>query len=86
MKAKTPLFVFGTIGLFLLSWLVYDVIAIGDGGTEASISYMFYAWSYKYPVFTFFCGFLPGFLCGHFFFRIRDSAGTKKLSDASRED
>ena len=85
IKKKTAIFTVISVVLFLLSWLVYDIYAINEGGTEASISFMIYSWSYKYPVFTFFCGFLPGFLAGHFFFRIRDSKRTKEISDASRE-
>lgn len=85
MKSKTPIFVFASIGLFLLSWLVYDIYAISNGGTEASISYMMYEWSYKYPIFTWSMGFIPGLFVGHFWWRIRDTDGTKKLSDNSRE-
>lgn len=86
IKKKTAIFVIVSIALFLLSWLIYDIYAISEGGTEASISFMIYSWSYKYPVFTFFAGFGPGFLAGHFFFRIRDSIKTKQISDNSRKD
>ena len=84
-KSKTTIFVFVSIAIFLISWLVYDIIAISGGGTEASISFMIYEWSYKYPIFTFTCGFAPGILVGHFFWRIRDTDQTKKLSDQSRQ-
>jgi hypothetical protein len=84
-KSKTTIFVFVSIGIFLLSWLVYDIFAISGGGTEASISFMIYEWSYKYPIFTWLCGFGPGVLVGHFFWRIRDTDRTKQLSDQSRQ-
>lgn len=86
MKKKTPIFVFVSIALMAIAWLVYDVIAINEGGTEASISFMFYEWSYKYPIFTFMCGWLSGGLSMHFFWRIRDTQTTKRLSDATRQD
>jgi hypothetical protein len=69
------------IGLCVLAIIGYDVYAIIKGGTEASISYTIYSWSYKYPIFTFACG----VLAGHFFWRIRDTKGTKQISDDSRK-
>jgi hypothetical protein len=85
IKKKTAIFVFVSLALLGVSWLVYDIYAIGEGGTEASISFMIYEWSYKYPLFTLMCGFIPGFLGGHFFWRIRDTKTTKELSDMSRK-
>lgn len=85
IKSKTVLFTLVSIGLFFVSWLVYDVYAIIEGGTEASISFMMYEWSYKYPIFTWVMGFAPGLLVGHFFWRIRDTNQTKEISDASRK-
>jgi len=55
------------------------------GGTEATISFQMFAWSYKYPIFTFACGLFPGVLVGHFFWRIRDTKLTKEISDDSRK-
>lgn len=69
---------------FATAWIVYDVFAINGGGTESSISYMMYEWSFRYPILTFSIGFILGILCGHFFWRIRDTEGTKKFSDMSR--
>jgi hypothetical protein len=85
IKRKTSIFTIGSIVLFLLSWLVYDIYAINKGGTEASISFMMYEWSYKYPIFTWVMGFLPGLFVGHFWWRIRDTETTKELSDNSRK-
>ena len=85
LKKKTALFVVATLVLFTGLWIVYDIWVIGEGGTEASISFMFYEWSYKYPIFTWSAGFFPGVLVGHFFWRIRDTATTKRISDESRK-
>lgn len=85
IKTKTSLFIVGFVVLSVLIVGGYDVYAIIQGGTEASISFMVYQWSYKYPIFTFACGFFPGVLVGHFFWRIRDTKTTKQISDDSRK-
>jgi hypothetical protein len=84
-KKKTPIFVFSTLALFALAWIIYDIYAINEGGTEASISFMFYEWSYKYPVFNTILSGVVGFLGGHFFWRIRDTKTTLELSENSRK-
>ena len=84
IKSKTTIFTMVSLAILAIAWIVYDVYAIQIGGTEASISYMMYQLSYKYPIFTFACGFFPGVLIGHFFWRIRDTERTKEISDASR--
>lgn len=85
IKKKTSLF----IVIFLLgSALIaagYDVYAMMEGGTEATISFMVYSWSYKYPIFTWSMGFFPGVLVGHFFWRIRDTKTTLQISEDSRK-
>lgn len=85
IKTKTSLFILISSIFTILSWIVYDVYAIVNGGTEASISFTIYEWGYKYPIFTLACGFFPGILAGHFFWRIRDTETTKVISDNSRE-
>ena len=85
IKSKTSIFTISSIVLFALSWIVYDIYAISEGGTEASISFMMYEWSYKYPIFTWSMGFFPGVLVGHFWWRIRDTKTTKEISDNSRK-
>jgi cytochrome c oxidase assembly factor CtaG len=60
------------IGAFLIIW---DVIAIMKGGTEASISSIIIGFTYKMPMFTFFCGFLSG----HLFWRMRSNNDTKEI-------
>lgn len=69
------------MGLLLVAVTIYDVVAISNGGTEASISQWIYTASYKYPIMTF--GF--GVLCGHLFWRIRDTKESKQISDSTRE-
>ena len=85
IRSKTTIFtvIFALLGL--ISAVIYDVYAMVKGGTEATISHMMFEWSYKYPIFTFSCGFFPGVLVGHFFWRIRDGRITKIISDNSRE-
>lgn len=85
MKQKTAIFIITLTAIVAVSIAVYDVWAISKGGTEASISYVIYEWSSKLPMFTWFAGFVPGVLVGHLFWRIRDTEGTKKISDFSRE-
>ena len=60
------------------SILVYDVIAIMSGGTEASISHLLNVWSYKFPAFTFFMG----FLAGHIFWR---TSPTKEMIELEKK-
>lgn len=52
-----------------------DVFLFIKGGTEATISHIILVWSYNYPIFTF----AFGVLCGHFFWRTRDTKETKVL-------
>lgn len=71
MKKWTQIFVGGLIAVIT----IYDVFALIKGGTEASISYLLITWSYKYPMLPF----TMGVLCGHLFWRMRDTEGTRKL-------
>lgn len=85
MKQTTAAFVFISLFVFAAAWIGYDLWAISKEGTEASISFMFLEWSYKYPMFTWTMGFAPGLLVGHFFWRIRDTKRTLELSEDSRK-
>lgn len=85
MKRLTAAVTFGSLAILAIVWVAYDVYAISQGGTEASISFLMYEWSFKYPIFTWACGFFPGVLVGHFFWRIRDTEKTLKLSEQSRK-
>lgn len=68
------------IGCLLVAVFVYDVLAITNGGTEASISHMIIEWSYKYPAVTFF----TGFVMGHLFWRVRSTPILDKIDDSTR--
>lgn len=57
----------------------YDMWAFMKGGTEVTVSHTIFMWSYKFPPFTF----AFGFLCGHFFWRIRD---TKETAEITKHD
>jgi len=85
IRKKTSLFIVGFILFAIVIVGGYDIYAIIKGGTEATISHMVFEWSYKYPIFTFSCGFFPGVLVGHFFWRIRDGKITKEISDNTRK-
>lgn len=72
-----------TIGLLvscLLILISYDMYVLYLGGTEETISHLVFTWTYDYPIFTFACG----MLCGHLFWRIRDTKKTKEISDETR--
>ena len=65
------------LALLVILLVVYDVIAIQKGGTEASISSVIIAFSYKMPMFSF----LFGFICGHLFWRMRTNKDTKNIDE-----
>jgi|DEB0MinimDraft_6_1074348.scaffolds.fasta_scaffold99935_3 hypothetical protein len=68
---KLTYYFMGIVAVIMGAW---DVLVLVKGGTEASISHTVIAWSYRYPIFTF----LSGILCGHFFWRVRQ---TKELKN-----
>ena len=71
-KKYTTIFIVSVI----IAIAIYDVIAIVQGGTEASISHTLIIWSYKFPVFTF----AVGFTMGHIFWRVRETKETAELT------
>ena len=74
------------MGVIVLAILGYDVIAIANGGTEASISSIIITWSYKMPFFTFCAGFFPGVLVGHLFWRMRTNKDTLDIDGVIKKD
>jgi hypothetical protein len=60
---------------------VWDVLAISQGGTEASISSTIITWTYKFPAFTF----LMGFIMGHLFWRMKPNDETKFIDQKKEE-
>jgi hypothetical protein len=75
LKNYTKYFIFLSVGIIL----GYDVVAICLGGEESSISQAIIKYSYAYPFMTF----LSGFVCGHFFWRLKSN---KDLSDSIGEN
>lgn len=63
------------IVLLFVGVAVYDVLAIINGGTEASISSTMIMWSYRFPAFPF----LIGFVCGHLFWRMKENKDTATI-------
>ena len=57
--------------------IVYDFVAIANGGKDASISQYLIDWSYQYPVMPF----AFGIVCGHLFWRMPDK---EKKDDISK--
>ena len=70
-----------TLVMFIIV-AIYDVYAIVTGGTENSISHLLIVSSYKYPILPF----LIGVVCGHLWWRMSDSAETKRISDFIHKD
>ena len=64
------------IVFLIVAILVYDVIAIYHGGTEASISSAIIVMSYKQPFMVFCIGFFIGLLSGHLFWRMKPNDDT----------
>lgn len=67
-KAYTTIF----IAVLFSAVAVYDVLAIVNGGTEASISSTMIVWSYRFPLFPF----VIGIVCGHLFWRLKSNTDT----------
>jgi len=79
MKKTTRIVTFYIIPLLVILILIYDFVAIYNGGSEASISSLVISFSYKMPMFTFLIGFGLGFVCGHLFWRMRTNNDTVKI-------
>jgi hypothetical protein len=79
IKKITQIVTFGVIPLFLFAVLAYDVYAIFKGGTEASISSLIIASSYKMPFMVFSVGFVNGVFVGHLFWRMKSNEDTKEI-------
>ena len=78
MKA-TKIVTFFVIPLLIVLILIYDVYAILQGGTEASISALLIKASYEMPFMVYIVGFGNGVLAGHLFWRMRPNAMTKEI-------
>lgn len=77
-KKITVWLVLGIIALIA----IYDLIAISNDGTEASISHLLIVWSHRYPT-TVFCF---GFVMGHLFWPITITPTLEALKKAKNHD
>lgn len=73
MKKITMMVLIAVFALLVL----YDVYAMSQGGTEASISSVIITYAYKMPMFVF----TIGFICGHLFWRMRQNTDTKEIDE-----
>jgi hypothetical protein len=81
IKKKTKFVTFVIIPIFVVLILGYDVYAILEGGTEASISSLVITSAYKMPfMVAMICLFL-GILIGHLFWRMRGNKDTRELDN-----
>lgn len=81
-KRITKIVTFAVIPALIVGILIYDVVAIvNGGGSEASISSLIISFSYKFPFFTFLTGFGNGVLVGHLFWRLKSNADTKDIDE-----
>lgn len=64
--------------------LLYDVYAIMEGGTEASISALLIKASYEMPFMVFCIGFFNGVLVGHLFWRMKPNEMTKEIDESRK--
>ena len=69
------------IAVVFIAIAIWDVLAISQGGTEASISSTIITWTYKFPAFTF----LMGFIMGHLFWRMKPNDETKFIDQKKEE-
>jgi len=78
-KKITKYVTFGFIPLVILVVIIYDVIAIVGGTSEASISSLIIKLSYQMPFMTYSFGLFNGVLVGHLFWRMKSNEDTKKI-------
>ena len=80
MKAITKKVTFIVIPLLIVAILLFDVFAINEGGTEASISSILITYAYKMPFLVYCIGLFNGILVGHLFWRMKSNKDTKELN------
>jgi len=83
-KKATLIVTFGVIPLLIFGVLIYDVIAISNGGTEASISSLLITSAYKMPFMVYMIGLFNGILVAHLFWRMKSNKDTIKI-DSHKE-
>lgn len=70
MKKITPLFIL----IVVVVCIAFDFFIIGQQGKPESISATVIRWAYDYPSIPF----AVGFLCGHLFWKMKDTDVTGK--------
>jgi hypothetical protein len=84
-KKITKYVTFGLIPLLILSIIIYDVVAIIGGDTEASISSLIISMSYQMPFMVYIFGLFNGLLVGHLFWRMKSNEDTKKIDKKKKK-
>lgn len=79
MKNITKKVTFIGIPSLIVAILLYDVWAIYEGGTEASISSILITYAYKMPFLVYCIGLFNGVLVGHLFWRMRGNKDTRAI-------
>lgn len=77
-KKLTGNVVLGIVALVVIV-LVYDAVAIMNGGTEASISSLIITLSYRQPLIPAIIGWFIGLLMGHLFWRMLPNKDTVEI-------
>lgn len=83
-KSITQLVIY-LIVVMVVAVLVYDAVAISQGGTEASISSAIITASYQMPFMVFCVGFFNGLLAGHLFWRMKPNKDTQEMDKKALE-
>jgi len=78
-KKITKIVTFAIIPLLVVGILIYDVVAILGGGTEASISSLLITSAYEMPFLVYCVGLGNGILVGHLFWRMKGNKDTRAL-------
>lgn len=68
------------IPLIIALILIYDAVAVGMAGNEASISSYLITRAYKMPFMVYCIGLFNGILVGHLFWRMRGNKDTRALN------
>lgn len=67
------------IPLLIIALLIYDAIAVVNGGSEASISSLLISTAYRMPIMVSLISWFIGLVQGHLFWRMRSNEDTKAV-------
>jgi len=84
IKKITKIVTFAVIPALIILILIFDVFAINQGGTEASISSLLITWAYKMPFGVYMIGLANGILVGHLFWRMKSNKDTAKIDGQAK--